>query len=177
MTPFMTLRLLPILVILLPRTTAQIYNTAPASYINPVTIPPCLTAYNIISSCISKSPGLELLPTQAQFSCICFDGSGNYVPTAYDDAASACDSTLLSFYQTTGNPFLSYIDGFCTNPTWAPIKTGPPATTPTTLTDINPGGLTSPYSVSQSHSYVEELLVVHLLSNVVSQPVQSIPLK
>ena len=147
MTSSMTFRLFPILVFLLSRAIAQI--TEQASYINPVTIPPCLTAYNIVSSCISKSPGLELLPTQAQFSCICFDGSGNYVPTAYDDAASACDSTLLSFYQTTGNPFLSYIDGFCTNPTWAPIKTGPPATTPTTTTgtEINPGGPNSPYSV------------------------------
>jgi hypothetical protein len=77
-----------------------------------------LTAAAIIDSCAPKFKASATI-TAAAFSCICFDGTGKYVPTSYDDAASSCTSFIPSAYQTMGNAFLAYVAGFRTDPSYA----------------------------------------------------------
>lgn len=109
---------------------------------NLLTYPPCSTAYGIVESCIQKV-GAPMTQTSIAFSCICFDNGGNYVPTSYDNAASACNSYAESVYHTTTNAFIAYVDGFCTDPSFAPVSTSIASATAST-----PSGSASTASAS-----------------------------
>jgi hypothetical protein len=61
--------------------------------------------------------------TTSAFSCICYDNSGNYVPTSHDNAASLSSSYEVTAFTTQGNSFLAYLAGFCTNALYAPPGT------------------------------------------------------
>jgi hypothetical protein len=117
---------------------------------NLMTYPPCATAANIINSCAEKI-GAPMTITSVAFSCICFD-NGAYVPNRYDAAASACDSFAETLYHTTGNAFIAYIDGFCTDPSYAPGTTSIPSVVtslPTNPATTASGSVSSASQVSQ----------------------------
>jgi len=94
-------------------------NAQQSQPLNLLTVPGCSTAYTIVNSCAQKLHASATI-TSVAWSCVCYDNSGNYVPTSYDNAASSCSSFLTGVYHTTGNPFLQYLAGFCTDPSYAP---------------------------------------------------------
>lgn len=105
------------------------FSKAQASF-DPLSNPGCSTVESIVQSCAPKI-ATEATVSSVVFSCICYDGSGNYAPTIYGDAATACTNYILSAYSTQGNAFVAYAAGFCTNPSFAPVATTPVDITPT----------------------------------------------
>jgi len=111
------------------------------SAFNPLANPGCATVESIVESCAPKI-ATEATVSSVVFSCICYDNSGNYAPTIYGNAASTCTDYTLSAFSTTGNAFVQYAAGFCTDPSFAPVKTTLPVTTPT-ATGVGAGGSNS----------------------------------
>jgi hypothetical protein len=64
--------------------------------------------------------------SSAIFSYICYDNSGNFAPTIWGNAATACADYFNSVYSTTqSEPFVQYATGFCENPSFIPAGTSP----------------------------------------------------
>ena len=99
--------------------------------------PGCTTAYSLASSCADKygAESWPAAPNTVVFSCLCFDGSNSYVPTAWDNPASECTSYLSTAYAVPGNPFFTYAAGLCTDPSyWGTFTTGTESSTTTVST-------------------------------------------
>ena len=122
------------------------------SAFNPLANPGCSTVESIVESCAPKI-GIQATVSSVAFSCLCFDNSGNYAPTIYGDAASACTDYILSVFSTTGNAFVAYAAGFCTDPSFAPVKTTAALTT-STVTGV--GGSTGSGSTATKVSLSRE---------------------
>jgi hypothetical protein len=145
MRQFATLSLLTSVISLLKLSNAQNFG-APSAALSAAlsaapptgpqdlfTVPGCSTADAIINSCAHKL-GTAVANTASAFSCICYDNSGNYVPSSYDDAASSCSSYAVTAFTTQGNALEAYIAGFCTDTLYAP-----PGTTVVTTASVAAG--------------------------------------
>ena len=90
-----------------------------AGQFNPITYPPCSTAYSLVNSCVDKVGEGDWVtaPLDVAYSCLCYNSGGTYDPTVWDDTAGSCTDIIKSFYSTASfvDPFGSYAAGFCTN--------------------------------------------------------------
>lgn len=117
--PLLFLGLLPSLL------TAQESQASQASQDsdNPLTVPACSTMLSIVLSCESKL-GDAASVSGSVFSCLCFDNSGKYKPTVYDNAVAGCSSK----YSDQSTDFDFWLPGFCTGSSYA-TDTGAAAST------------------------------------------------
>jgi hypothetical protein len=81
---------------------------------NPLTVPACATMLSIVESCEYKLTAANTV-TASIFNCLCFDNSGNYVPSVYDNAVAGCSSVFAD--QSTDFDF--WLPGFCTDTEYA----------------------------------------------------------
>jgi hypothetical protein len=81
---------------------------------DPTNYPACSTMLSIALSCEEKLVDAATI-TASVFNCLCFDGSGKYVPTFYDNAVAGCSSQ----YPDQSTDFDFWLPGFCTNSNYA----------------------------------------------------------
>ena len=119
---------------------------------NPMTAPACATMLSIALSCESKFTDLNPV-TASIYNCLCFDNSGNYVPSVYDNAVAGCASE--SGDQITDLDF--WMPGFCTNTEYATETAAGMSTTggdsPTII------GLTGIPTVTSTGGVIDECLL------------------
>ncbi len=123
----------------------------------------CSTWSAYVSFCKSASPGFVSLPATQQVPCLCYDNSGDWLPSIFDDAVDACaawaatadvaDYTAVDSWQgictDVGNIFAAPASTPNLNtPTPTPVQPSPtptpaaPTTAAPTAQQENPGCLT-----------------------------------
>jgi hypothetical protein len=150
---YLTMRLFALVNFFFPVFISLTFSNAQATF-NPLSNPGCSTVESIVQSCAPKI-GADATVSSVAFSCLCYDGSGNYAPTIYGDAATACTNYILSVFSTQGNQFVQYAAGFCTDPNFVPTGTTPVISTPT-ATGV---GVVSTGSAPAQVSYIDVLVV------------------
>jgi hypothetical protein len=119
---------------------------------NPFTVPACATMLSIALSCESKFTDASPV-TASIYNCLCFDNSGNYVPSVYDNAVAGCASELAD--QTTDLNF--WLPGFCTDTEYATETAAGMSTTGGGLSTLT--GLTGIPTVTSTGGVIDECLL------------------
>jgi hypothetical protein len=119
---------------------------------NPLTVPACSTMLSIVDSCESKLLDANTI-TASVYSCLCFDGSGHYVPAVYDNAVSECSSQ----FPDDSTDFDFWLPGFCTNTNYA-TDTAAASSTMAGASTTAVGGLTGIPTVTTSAGVIDKSL-------------------
>jgi hypothetical protein len=117
---------------------------------NPLTVPACATMLSIVDSCESKLLDANTI-TASVFSCLCYDGSGNYIPAVYDNAVAGCSSAL----PTDSADFGFWLPGLCTDANYATNTAAGSTTAGGSATAV--GGLTGTPTIT-STGVIDECL-------------------
>ena len=117
---------------------------------NPLTVPACSTMLSIVESCESKLIDANTI-TASVFSCLCFDGSGNYAPAVYDNAVAGCSSE----FPDESTDFDFWLPGLCTNTNYA-ADTVAASSAGASATAVV--GLTSTPTITTSGGVIDECL-------------------
>ena len=118
---------------------------------DPLTVPACSTMLSIVESCESKLVDANTV-TASVFSCLCFDGSGHYVPAVYDNAVAGCSSAFPS----ESTDFTFWLPGICTDTNYATDTAAASSATAGASTTVV--GLTGTPTVTTSGGVINECL-------------------